>query len=97
MGMKRIIKNQTPFDFSQIVEAIGQSSDADVQKALYLELPNNTVLWSNLLQFRADFTQRSSQETVFNHNIFSRRLNFLILDLICGVVTSEIYFGVVRS
>ncbi len=65
-GHETYYKKQTPFDFSQIVEAISQSSDEDVQKALGLELPNNTVLWSNLLQFRADFTQRSSQEAVFN-------------------------------
>ena len=65
-GHDAYYQKQTPFDFSQIVEAISQSSDADVQKALSLELPNQTVLWSGLEQFRADFTQRSSQETVFN-------------------------------
>src|SRR3990167_2861287 len=65
-GPDAYYQKQTPFDFSQIVEAISQSSDANVQKALRLELPNQTVLWSGLEQFRADFTQRSSQETVFN-------------------------------
>ena len=48
------------------MQAISESSDDDVQKALHLELPNETALWRGLEQFRADFTQRSSQETVFN-------------------------------
>jgi hypothetical protein len=65
-GHDAYYQKQTPIDFSQIVEAISQSSNADVQKAISLELPNPTVLWSGLEQFRADFTQRSSQETVFN-------------------------------
>lgn len=59
-------QEQTPFDFSQIVETISQSSDADVEKALSLELPNDTALWRSLEQFRSDFTNRSSQEAVFN-------------------------------
>ena len=65
-GHDAYYQKQTPFDFSQIVEAISKSSDADVKKALSLELPNQTVLWSNLEQFRAAFTQYASQETVFN-------------------------------
>ena len=65
-GHDAYYQKQTPFDFSQIVATISESDDADVQKALSLELSNQTVLWSGLEQFRADFTQRSSQETVFN-------------------------------
>ncbi len=65
-GHETYSQQQTPFDFSQIVETISQGSDADVQKALSLELPNDTLLWLNLEQFRADFTKRSSQEAVFN-------------------------------
>ena len=65
-GHETYSQAQTPFDFSQIGEAISQSSDVDVEKALSLELPNDTPLWRNLEQFRADFTQRSSQKAVFN-------------------------------
>jgi flagellar basal body-associated protein FliL len=65
-GHETYSKEQTSFDFNQIVEAISRSSNADVEKALSLELPNNTVLWVNLEQFRSDLTQRSSQEAVFN-------------------------------
>jgi len=65
-GHATYYQEQTPFDFSQIIETISQSSDEDVQKALSLELPNQTVLWENLEQFRADFTKCSFQETVFN-------------------------------
>jgi hypothetical protein len=65
-GHEAYFQAQTPFDFSQLVEAISQSSDADVQKALSLKLPNQTELWRKLEQFRADFTIRSSHEVVFN-------------------------------
>ncbi|WP_133131049.1 hypothetical protein [Legionella yabuuchiae] len=65
-GHEAYYEAQTPFDFSQIVAVISQSSDEEVQKSLDLELPNQTVLWEKLEQFRADFTQRSSQEVVFN-------------------------------
>lgn len=65
-GHETYSQKQTPFDFSQIVATISQSGDADVQKALSLELPNTTLLWRNLEQFRADITSRSSQEAVFN-------------------------------
>ncbi|WP_133130779.1 hypothetical protein [Legionella yabuuchiae] len=65
-GHETYSQEQTPFDFSQIVETISRSSNADVEKALSLELPNDTPLWRNLEKFRADFTQHSSQEAVFN-------------------------------
>ena len=65
-GHETYSQEQTQFDFSQIVQAVSKSSDADIRKALSLELPNNTKLWCNLEQFRADFTNRSSQEVVFN-------------------------------
>lgn len=65
-GHETYYKAQTPFDFSQIVQIITQSNNRDVEKALSLELPNDTVLWGNLERFRADFTKHSSQETVFN-------------------------------
>ncbi len=58
---------QTPFDFSQVINAIAQTTNAEIEKALSLELPNDTVLWEQLTQFRAKFTQRScQQEWVFN-------------------------------
>ena len=57
---------QTAFDFTQIEDTISNSSNADVEKALSLELPNDTPLWLTLEQFRADFTKRSNQEVVFN-------------------------------
>jgi hypothetical protein len=65
-GHKSYYATQTPFDFNQIVDAICRSNDADIQKALSLELPNRTELWDNLVQFRANFTQHSCQEAVFN-------------------------------
>ena len=65
-GHETYSQEQTPFDFSQIMETISQSSDEDVEKALRLELPNNTELWRNIEQFRLEFTNRSSQEAVFN-------------------------------
>ncbi|OGT35425.1 MAG: hypothetical protein A3F11_01470, partial [Gammaproteobacteria bacterium RIFCSPHIGHO2_12_FULL_37_14] len=65
-GQDKHFEAQTPFDFSAIVDAITSSNDADVEKALDLELPNDTALWNKLEQFRADFTERSYQETVFN-------------------------------
>ncbi|WP_133129261.1 hypothetical protein [Legionella yabuuchiae] len=65
-GHETYSQEQTSFDFSSIVQAITQSSDADVQMALSLVLPNDTVLWRELEQFRSNFTQRSSQEAVFN-------------------------------
>lgn len=65
-GHEAYYQEQTSFNFSQLVAAISQSSDKDVEKALSLELPNDTELWRNLERFRADFTQRSSQEAVFN-------------------------------
>ncbi|PJD91451.1 MAG: hypothetical protein CK424_06450 [Legionella sp.] len=65
-GHKSYYATQTPFDFSQIINAINLSDDADIQKALNLELPNITELWSNLVRFRANFAQHSYQEAVFN-------------------------------
>ena len=65
-GHKAYSQKQTPFDFGQIVQIISDSIDADVQQALSLELPNETGLWSALEKFRVDFTEGSSQETVFN-------------------------------
>lgn len=65
-GHEAYYQAQTAFDFTQIVTAINNSNDADVEKALSLELPNNTSLWATLEQFRADFTNRSNQEVVFN-------------------------------
>src|SRR3990167_1903485 len=65
-GQDKHATAQTPFDFSAIVDAITSSNDADVQQALDLELPNHTVLWGKLEQFRADFTKHSQAETVFN-------------------------------
>ncbi|MDP3706206.1 MAG: hypothetical protein Q8R24_09930 [Legionellaceae bacterium] len=65
-GHKSYYATQAPFDFSQIINAIHLSNDEDIQKALSLELPNTTELWGNLVQFRANFTQHSCQEAVFN-------------------------------
>ena len=65
-GHEAYYQAQTAFDFTQIVTAISNSNDADVEKALSLELPNNTALWGALEQFRVEFTQRSNQEVVFN-------------------------------
>ena len=65
-GHEKHYKEQQPFDFSAIIDAISQSSEDELDKALDLELPNTTALWSKLEQFRADFTQRSKAEKVFN-------------------------------
>lgn len=65
-GHEAYYQAQTAFDFTQIVTAISNSNDADVDKALSLELPNNTPLWVALEQFRVAFTKRSNQEAVFN-------------------------------
>lgn len=65
-GHEAYYQAQTAFDFAQIVDTISNSNSADVEKALSLELPNTTPLWVALEQFRADFTQWSNQETVFN-------------------------------
>lgn len=65
-GHEAYYSAQTAFDFSQIVNTISDSIPADVDKALSLELPNNTALWAALEQFRVDFTTRSKQEAVFN-------------------------------
>ncbi|WP_152571640.1 hypothetical protein [Legionella norrlandica] len=65
-GHEKYYQEQTSFDFSQIVETISQSSDTDIQKAISLEIPNDTLLWRNLERFRVDFTKRSFQEAVFN-------------------------------
>ncbi len=65
-GHEQYFEAQAPFDFTDIVDAITSSNDADVQQALDLELPNNTVLWSKLEQFRVDFTEHSKAENVFN-------------------------------
>jgi hypothetical protein len=65
-GHEAYYSAQTAFDFSQIVNTISDSIPADVDKALSLELPNNTALWVALEQFRVDFTKRSNQEVVFN-------------------------------
>lgn len=65
-GHKSYYATQTPFDFSQIFNAIHQGDDADIRKALSLELPNDTGLWEQLKQFRVNFTQHSCQEVVFN-------------------------------
>ena len=73
-GHETYYQEQTSFDFGQIVQAISESSDDDVQKARNLELPNHTALWGSLEQFRADFTKRSSQEAVFNPQHLLRAL-----------------------
>jgi len=65
-GHEAYYQAQAPFDFGQIVAVISNSNDADVEKALSLELPNKKSLWVALEQFRADFTKRSNQEVVFN-------------------------------
>ena len=65
-GHESDYQEQTPFNFSKIMQAISESQDEDVKKALSLELPNNTELWEKLEKFRADFTKCSSQEAVFN-------------------------------
>ncbi|HVC49421.1 MAG TPA: hypothetical protein VND43_04555, partial [Burkholderiales bacterium] len=65
-GHEKYYAEQKPFDFSAIVDAISQGSNADVEKALDLELPNPTALWSKLEQFRANFTKHSKAETGFN-------------------------------
>ena len=65
-GHEAYYQAQTAFDFTQIVNMISNSNNADVEKALSLELPNNTPLWVTLGQFRADFTKRSNEEVVFN-------------------------------
>jgi hypothetical protein len=65
-GHESYYQGQTPFDFSKIMDAISQSSDEDVGIALRLELPNETVLWQSIQQFRSGFTDCASQEVVFN-------------------------------
>ncbi len=65
-GHESYYSAQIAFDFSQIVDTISNSNAAEVEKALSLELPNDTPLWASLEQFRADFTNRSNQEVVFN-------------------------------
>ena len=65
-GHEAYYQAQTAFDFTQIVDTISNSSNADVEKALSLELPNNTSLWVALEQFRVAFTKRSNHEAVFN-------------------------------
>src|SRR3990167_354989 len=65
-GHKNFSATQTAFDFGSIIDVISHSSNADVEKALSLELPNTTALWCNLEQFRTNFTQHAKQETVFN-------------------------------
>jgi flagellar basal body-associated protein FliL len=65
-GHETCYHDQKSFDFNQIEEAISQSNNADVIKALNLELPNTTVLWRKLEQFRTDFAEQSYQEQVFN-------------------------------
>lgn len=54
-GHKAYSQEQTPFNFSLIVDAISESSDADVEKALSLELPNDTSIWKNLDQLGGEF------------------------------------------
>ena len=65
-GHEAYYQAKTAFDFTQITDTISNSSYADVEKALSLELPNNTSLWVALEQFRVAFTKRSNQEAVFN-------------------------------
>jgi hypothetical protein len=65
-GHEKYYAGQKPFDFTGIVNAISNSGEGDVEKALDLELPNLTALWGALEQFRTNFTERSNQETVFN-------------------------------
>lgn len=65
-GHQTFFKNQKSFDFSEIIQAITASSEEDVQKALDLEQPNNTVLWRALQKFRKAFTELSKKETVWN-------------------------------
>ncbi len=57
---------QTSFDFTHIIQAICQSNNDDVKKALSLDLTNESQLWQALKQFRADFTKCSSEEEIFN-------------------------------
>ena len=64
-GHEKYFADQTPFDFSVIVNAITQSSAADVQAALHKK-PNGSHLSQTLNQFRTDFTALSYQEKVFN-------------------------------
>lgn len=65
-GHEHCSATQTAFDFEPIVNVINCCSIKDVRKAVSLELPNTTELWSNLEQFRTNFTQHAKQETVFN-------------------------------
>ena len=65
-GHEKYYAGQKPFDFTDIVNAISKSSKDDVEKALDLELPNDTALWSKLEQFRTDFTRHARAEAVFD-------------------------------
>ena len=64
-GHEKYFADQTPFDFSVIVNAITQGSAADVQAALNKK-QDDSLLCQSLNQFRADFTALSYQEKVFN-------------------------------
>lgn len=75
-GHEAHYKAQTAFNFRQIVKAISDSNNADVKKALSLELPNDTPLWVALEQFRADFTKRSQQDVVFNLKHLTKAFEF---------------------
>lgn len=64
-GHEKYFADQTPFDFSEIVNAIRQSSNDDVQAALDKQ-QDGSLLCQALNKFRADFTALSYQEKVFN-------------------------------
>lgn len=65
-GHEAYYRAQTAFDFTQIVDAISNSNNDDIETALSLAQSNHTALGVTLEQFRADFTKQSYQETVFN-------------------------------
>lgn len=65
-GHEKLFADQTPFDFSEIIQAIQNASINDVNDALSLIQPNNTTLWVALEKFRQEFTEHSKKETVWN-------------------------------
>ena len=93
-GHETYYQEQTPFDFSQIVAAISQSSDDDVQKALSLELPNQySTLGTVLSNLGRISLNAHPKKRCLTHNISLKHLSFMIANLISGVGTNEIYFG----
>lgn len=92
-GHEAYYSAQTAFDFSQIVNIITVSIPADVNKALSLELPNDTAIWVALEQFRADFTNQSYRKACLTPSISSKHLSCMRKNIIAGPRTSKIYFG----